>query len=245
MNKLLFAFALGATMFAFANDADEFGGEITVWPENAGLFVFVNAQTKVSDADLNKPLATIMGEFSIRTKLITKKGGEFDVRKVPAELKGLDAKGGIWLVDDPSLPVTMVSPEDGWGLINTARLTADSPDAKKLETRLMRFLNRTFANLHGAADPLMMPACVMKPAVGIKGVDALLCTGYSPETHSKVAGYLTKAGYKSCQSGTYMDACEEGWAPAPTNDVQKAIWKKVHELPTKPLTIQRESERKK
>ena len=27
---------------------------------------------------------------------------------------------------------------------------------------------------------------------------------------------------------TYRQACIEGWAPAPTNDVQKAIWEKVH-----------------
>ena len=33
-------------------------------------------------------------------------------------------------------------------------------------------------------------------------------------------------------------ACREGWASAPTNDVQKAIWDKVRAIPDKPLTIE-------
>ena len=31
---------------------------------------------------------------------------------------------------------------------------------------------------------------------------------------------------------------EEGWSPSPTNDVQRAIWEKVHAIPDKPLTIE-------
>ena len=37
---------------------------------------------------------------------------------------------------------------------------------------------------------------------------------------------------------TYKRACREGWAPTPTNDVQRAIWEKVHAIPDKPLTIE-------
>ena len=37
---------------------------------------------------------------------------------------------------------------------------------------------------------------------------------------------------------TYIKACEEGWAPAPTNDIQKAIWDKVHAAPKNPMKIE-------
>ena len=40
------------------------------------------------------------------------------------------------------------------------------------------------------------------------------------------------------ESFTHKKACQEGWAPAPTNDVQKAIWEKVHAIPDKPMTIE-------
>ena len=47
----------------------------------------------------------------------------------------------------------------------------------------------------------------------------------------------TLEGVSTLRFATYWQACKEGWAPAPTNDVQKAIWDKVHSLPTAPLKI--------
>jgi hypothetical protein len=52
------------------------------------------------------------------------------------------------------------------------------------------------------------------------------------QRHLKAIG-ITKKVVK-----TYLDACEEGWAPAPTNDVQKAIWDKVHAAPKNPMKIE-------
>ena len=37
---------------------------------------------------------------------------------------------------------------------------------------------------------------------------------------------------------SYRKACQEGWAPAPTNDIQKAIWDKVHAVPATPMKIE-------
>ena len=243
MKNLMFAFALVAAVSIHAEESvEDYGGEITVWPKDPGLFLFINSQTKIAGDSIEKPISGLARDFSIDIRKIA--GGAFDIRKAQVELKGLGAKGGIFIVDDPALPVTMVAPEDGWGIINVAPILADSPDAKRRDARLVKIIARTFANLHGISDPVMMPGCVMKPAVGLAGIDALVCSTFSPESHSKVSGYLAKAGYKQKKFGTYQDACEEGWAPKPTNSVQKAIWDKVHQLPTKPLTIQRESERK-
>jgi hypothetical protein len=43
----------------------------------------------------------------------------------------------------------------------------------------------------------------------------------------------------------YRQACKQGWAPAPTNDVQRAIWNKVHELPSDPIKIKYDPKRDK
>jgi len=44
-----------------------------------------------------------------------------------------------------------------------------------------------------------------------------------------------------CIRATYRRACHLGWAPPPTNDVQRAIWEKIkaekERGPTKPITI--------
>ena len=43
---------------------------------------------------------------------------------------------------------------------------------------------------------------------------------------------------KMVKIGTYRQACQEGWAPAPKNDEQKAIWNQVHAIPDKPIKIE-------
>lgn len=243
MCVMAFSAALAVSTAAGATEtADELGGNIVVWPKDPGKFLFVNSQKRLAGPVLEKPVDWLRAEFAIDIRMVD---GKFpDVRAVPATLEGLDAKGAIWIVDDLALPVSLVAADNGWGILNIAPLLADSPDAANRDRRIAKFLYRTFASLHGIGDSVMMPACVMKHAVGIDGVDGLACATYSPEACSKIRAFLSLAGYKSCRAGTYYDACEEGWAPRPTNAVQKAIWDKVHQLPTKPLTIQRESSRR-
>jgi len=36
---------------------------------------------------------------------------------------------------------------------------------------------------------------------------------------------------------SYAAACQEGWAPPPTNEYQRAIWNDVHKIPEKPMKI--------
>ena len=245
MNKTVAIVMLAAThaVQLIAADADiELGGVITIWPKDPGRFLFVNAQKRVPRAAIETPIKRLYSDFAVNIVMVD--GAAPDIRTVPASLSGLGAKGAIWIVDDPVLPVSLVAPENGWGILNVAPLLADGPDPAKLGKRIAKFIYRTFANVNGIGDSTMMPACVMKQAVGIEGVDNLVCATYSPEACTKIASFLAMAGYKRCNVGTYYDACEEGWAPLPTNDVQKAIWDKVHQLPTKPLTIRRESERK-
>ena len=40
------------------------------------------------------------------------------------------------------------------------------------------------------------------------------------------------------EMSTYKKACQEGWAPAPTNEYQKAVWDKVHAAPKNPMKIE-------
>ena len=42
---------------------------------------------------------------------------------------------------------------------------------------------------------------------------------------------------------SYRTACRNGWAPAPTNDIQKAIWDEIHAMPTEPLKIKPETKK--
>lgn len=228
---------------AFANIDEEEGGRLLLWPKDQGTFLFVNAQKSIDAAVFERPVRILAGQFNFDIRLVS--GSAPDVRGVKDALAKLGAKGAIWIVDDPAYPLMLGACEDGWAFMNTSALVADKPDAKKLAKRVEKMINRTFANIHGIGDSQMMPQCVMKTAAGLANIDKLICSEYSPEPLMKITAYMTQAGYKHGRRGTYYDACEEGWAPAPTNAIQKAIWDKVHQLPTAPLKIQRESERKK
>ena len=58
------------------------------------------------------------------------------------------------------------------------------------------------------------------------------------DMQDSIKKYLSAAGVTPLKRTIYQRACQEGWAPAPTNDVQKAIWEKVHAIPDKPITIE-------
>ena len=45
------------------------------------------------------------------------------------------------------------------------------------------------------------------------------------------AAYLGALGVVPAETATYRQACREGWAPAPTNDVQRAIWDRYRAAP--------------
>jgi hypothetical protein len=57
------------------------------------------------------------------------------------------------------------------------------------------------------------------------------------DTYVAVCQSFDSIGIVPSEYGTYQDACEMGIAPAPTNDIQRAIWEKVHAIPDKPITI--------
>ena len=48
--------------------------------------------------------------------------------------------------------------------------------------------------------------------------------------------FLKKYGAKRGRRTTYLKACEEGWAPAPTNDYQRAIFEAVKTNKTEKAT---------
>ena len=54
---------------------------------------------------------------------------------------------------------------------------------------------------------------------------------------------LNAKGLTTFSITSYKKACEEGWAPAPTNDIQKAIWDKIHAMPTAPIKIKPETKK--
>ena len=80
----------------------------------------------------------------------------------------------------------------------------------------------------------MRPVTRVEQLDGVKSDDIMIDMIDSLRINMKAHG-MTQARIAS-----YLKACREGWAPAPTNEYQKAVWDKVHEMPTEPIKIKYE-----
>ena len=89
----------------------------------------------------------------------------------------------------------------------------------------------------GASDSMMQP-CLMSPVHSLSDLDANTCVMPTMEPFNMMINNVRKLGVAVRRRVSYHKACEEGWAPAPTNDIQRAIWDKVHAIPDKPITIE-------
>lgn len=138
-------------------------------------------------------------------------------------------------------PTLLIAPEDPWASINVKNLMADNPSADLLKTRVKKELWRAFGYAMGAANSNMQP-CLMRPIYGLRDLDAEKVAILCPEPLSGITMSANRLNIAQSRMCTYKHACEEGWAPAPTNDVQKAVAAAVKaeaiKNPTNPIKIQ-------
>jgi len=211
---------VGAGTPTFADDAakialEEYqmlGGYLKRPGTQKGRVVYVNCQKRIDAEVLRKNAAMMEKELNFG---IDVEEGTFDL-KSPAVI----GEASLFVVDDPSLPTLLVAPEDRWCAVNMAHLSADGET--KLRERAGKEITRGFALLGGAFQSQFrqtLMECVTKPqqldkyATEKLPFDALIAIGT----------YLKGYGLHPFEPVSYRDACYEGWAPAPKDDVQKAI----------------------
>lgn len=209
--------------------------------EGKGRVAFIDAQKEVE-------LAEKFGEVTLKMTRMTRLGVEY-VRaqglNAPEQLHKMHgADFSIVIVADDSANVTLVAPEERWARVNVraAARGLKTDDARKLflAGRCQRAALRAFAMLCGGASS-MYPGNVVNCS---RLEDADCVQGLLPvDLMQRCRKYLMDAGLEPRVIVPYKRACEEGWAPAPTNDVQKAIWDKIHQLPTEPMKIKPETKK--
>lgn len=183
---------------------------------------FMNFQKRLPSSEFRYALTGMSRVFQM--SVYTREGKAGD----EANLKALVGRhvSVIAVVDDETTPMLLVSPDESWAKINIAKLAADKPDDHTLTLRLNKELWRAFAFVSGGCYT-ETPGCLLKPARTLAELDAIKGTTIGPDSFLRVHNYLTNANCSSAGFTTYLAACKEGWAPAPTNDYQKAVWEKV------------------
>ena len=146
--------------------------------------------------------------------------------------------GVVMLVDGAEdAPLVAVYPEEHLALVNMTALLKGAGGSGVRQDRVEKLTWRAIGHLVGCGAPDGY-TCVMKPARNMAELDAMPNKFIHPATFFKARPYFDMCGVTPARKGTYESAFQQGWAPAPTNDVQKAIWEKVHAVPATPMKIE-------
>lgn len=211
------------------------GGYVVKPNSQQGCVVIFNAQKRVSSPELQ----------GVVNKIVTKLGYKAEVRDVEnvtiATAEEIKVKEGatvaVYVVDDPQLPISLVAYEGHWGIVNIAKL-AEGADKVRLFGRANAETMRVVALASGAADS-QFPSSLMKDVKRVRGLDGM--DGELPyDVMNRMVATYKLLGMSPERKSTYRNACKEGWAPAPVDDIQKAIWDEVHATPSEPIKIKHE-----
>ncbi len=209
------------------------GGFIRKPGSQQGRILFLNAQKSVPEAKVRETLDLLGKHFKIRIDL------ENRMVESPMSLSGVTkvekSAAVIALGEMPNIPALLTAPDEHWAYVNVAPLKGGD-----LDGRARKQLIRAFAFLCGAASSSNQ-GTLMDNMDSLDRLDITPETALTGDVIIRMTAFLKTMGVTPYTMRTYKRACIEGWAPAPTNDYQKAIWDKVRaEIergPSKPITI--------
>ena len=138
--------------------------------------------------------------------------------------------------DEKAAPL-VIMPDNAIAIVDVKALSVDKPAMPLLETRLSKEIWRGLVYVLGGGNTYVQN-CVMKQVSSLKGLDAIPSRTACPDAYLRIAESARAIGLNPLRRVTYRQACKEGWAPQPTNDVQKTIWEEIHAIPDKPITIE-------
>lgn len=203
-------------------------GGIIQAPAEGPSILFLNTQKRVADAALNAPAEQVHKMLRLPTAFKSQPSDE-PVTEALNALKSKDTAAVVVVADIPGYPALLIAPENRWAIVNVAALGDKTVAAETLADRTQKELWRAFGYLMGAAHS-NFEVCLMKPVTAPEDLDALTAKTLGPEPLPKIMAHAQKLGVKPMRTTTYRKAVEEGWALAPTNDFQKAIWDELKSM---------------
>ena len=197
------------------NNAIENEGGLVEKPYKGKYIVIVNNQARIPPSQL----------FSEGNSIE-------DIFNFPVKIVGKDAKienaGVIVQVNESkTAPALLIAPETAWAGVNVSALATDNPAPDVLKSRIQKEIMRAYLYAAGVGNSEVQP-CLMRHIRRAKDLDKYAVMQPGPSAVGPVMNTAGQLGIFERTITTYKDACDEGWAPAPTNATQKAIWEKAH-----------------
>ncbi len=212
------------------------GGVIEKENSSKGWICFANSQNVLSTEALTDYIQVIRRGMRLEMKVAEIKK-PFSIGNAEIDARATGAFATVFIIKEDNLPITLVAPESGWAMVNVNALAKGIP-LRIAQERIKKAILRTFCILCGAYDSGTVGS-ILWPATCPEDFDALQNPNVIPPTLvAPVGGHMVRAGMRPIVFSSYRKACEAGWAPPPTNDVQRTIWNQVHQIPDKPITIE-------
>ena len=213
------------------------GGPVTKPNSAQGTVKIVSAVPTFDTKALEEALYVY--KFFTHLEVKVDKGAPVTPATAFATKAKVGAQAVVYVVDVPDLPRVLVGPEEGWAIVNAGAMKSDNPDAAKLSSRLTKEALRGLAFVGGMGQNSKYIE-VLGPVRDLKALDRIDKLELTGDAIRTIPQGLAPFGVVPATVKVYGKACEEGWAPPPTNDVQRAIWAKYHTLPTHPMVIEPE-----
>lgn len=201
----------------------EHTGGIVTRP-GTGKIVVVDAQSKIATSVIEEIVEKLKFQTKLTVECVKSQSYEMYVRPV-------GASAAIVLADEPALPLSVVAVENVWGLVNVAKLGDVNVDRRFVK----EFVRVSTLAFGGAISQFV--GSPLNTATDATMLDKFVCDNYTIDNATSIIKNLGNLGVLPYKNASYRKACQEGWAPAPTNDYQKVIWEELHAKPTNPLKI--------
>ena len=212
------------------------GGSIMVPNSMKGHILVANMQMKVPASELEKTVKQLIGMTRLDIRFVNVPG-EVSPSVANKKVKELGANAVIFITDSDKCDVSLLcAPENGWTIINSSVVTKDAKNEIFAAARLRKELMRGFFAATGAMNS-RYPGTIMNYIGKPSDLDKLV-EEIPVDMSMRTIDYLAKMGVTPVQYTTYQRAVQNGWAPAPTNDIQRAIWNRVHAAPKNPMKIE-------
>lgn len=169
-------------------------------------------------------------------KILEEMRSNLDVPVVISTDKSVKTAFLLEVKDAGDAPAILIAPENAWAQVNVSALEKGNPDQKTLNGRVIKECWRALGLALGAGYSTYQPD-LMDLITDSTQLDAIQPLSPCPASYNMMMTTAQRIGVQRVRRATYRAACKQGWAPAPTNDLQRAIWEEVHELPTNPIKI--------
>jgi len=212
------------------------GGFIKKPGMQKGRVSIITAQKEVERSSLDAVAELLAKAFKIQVDV--KDGVVEAPNGSAAALKRDGANACVVVGSCKGWPALLAAPDERWAFVNV-----DALKGGDVAGRTQKEVVRGFAFVCGAASSQRPNSLLDAQMADLDRLDLVSMVEIPGDVNLRIGAYLKTIGVTPWRNFTYKRACIEGWAPAPTNEYQKAIWDKIHEMPTEPIKIKPETKK--